>query len=111
MSQASAATLPQASVMRRLSTLDRFLPAWIVAAMLLGIALGRAFPDLGAALDRVQLAGVSVPIAIGLLWMMYPVLAKVRYETIGAHARDTNLLGTSLVFNWVLGPIVMFALA
>ncbi len=111
MSQASAATLPQASVMRRLSTLDRFLPAWIVAAMLLGIALGRAFPDLGAALDRVQLAGVSVPIAIGLLWMMYPVLAKVRYETIGAHARDTKLLGTSLVFNWVLGPIVMFALA
>lgn len=99
------------SVVRRLSTLDRFLPLWILVAMLLGIALGRAFPDLGAALDRVQVAGVSVPIAIGLLWMMYPVLAKVRYETIGAHARDTKLLGTSLVFNWVLGPIVMFALA
>jgi len=79
--------------------------------MLLGIGLGRAFPGLGAALDRVQVAGVSVPIAIGLLWMMYPVLAKVRYESIGAHARDTKLLGTSLVFNWVLGPIVMFALA
>lgn len=100
-----------ASVVRKLSTLDRYLPVWILAAMLLGIGLGRAFPDLGAALDRVQVAGVSVPIAIGLLWMMYPVLAKVRYETIGAHARDTKLLGTSLVFNWVLGPIVMFALA
>ncbi len=109
---APAAMAPAAaSVVRRLSTLDRFLPLWILAAMLLGIALGRAFPGLGAALDRVQVAGVSVPIAIGLLWMMYPVLAKVRYETIGAHARDTKLLGTSLVFNWVLGPIVMFALA
>lgn len=100
-----------ASVVRKLSTLDRYLPVWILAAMMLGIGLGRAFPHLGAALDRVQVAGVSVPIAIGLLWMMYPVLAKVRYETIGAHARDTKLLGTSLVFNWVLGPIVMFALA
>lgn len=108
---APAAMAPAASVVRRLSTLDRFLPLWILAAMLIGIGLGRAFPGLGAALDRVQVAGVSVPIAVGLLWMMYPVLAKVRYETIGAHARDTKLLGTSLVFNWVLGPIVMFALA
>ena len=108
---AAATAVAPASVLRRLSTLDRFLPAWIVAAMLLGIGLGRAFPGLGAALDRVQVAGVSVPIAVGLLWMMYPVLAKVRYETIGAHVRDTKLLGTSLVFNWVLGPIVMFALA
>ena len=99
------------SVLRRLSTLDRLLPAWILGAMLLGVALGRLFPGLGAALDRVQVAGVSVPIAIGLLWMMYPVLAKVRYESVGAHLRDTRLLGTSLLFNWVLGPIVMFALA
>jgi ACR3 family arsenite transporter len=100
-----------ASVVRRLSTLDRFLPLWIFAAMAVGLALGRVFPDLGAVLDRVQVAGVSVPIAIGLLWMMYPVLAKVRYETIGRHVRDTRLIGTSLLFNWVLGPIVMFALA
>lgn len=107
----TASALPAPSVVGRLSTLDRFLPLWIIAAMAFGIGLGRAFPDLGAALDRVQVAGVSVPIAIGLLWMMYPVLAKVRYETIGEHARDTKLLGTSLVFNWVLGPIVMFALA
>ncbi|MGZ8378063.1 MAG: ACR3 family arsenite efflux transporter [Gemmatirosa sp.] len=98
-------------LLRRLSTLDRFLPLWIFAAMGLGILLGRVYPDLGAALDRVQLAGVSVPIAVGLLWMMYPVLAKVRYETIGRHARDTRLLGTSLVLNWVLGPLVMLGLA
>ena len=98
-------------IVRRLSTLDRFLPVWIFAAMALGLALGRVFPELGASLDRVKVAGVSVPIGIGLLWMMYPVLAKVRYETIGAHVANTRLLGTSLFFNWVLGPIVMFALA
>jgi len=100
-----------ASVVRRLSALDRFLPLWIFAAMAVGIGLGRVLPDLGAALDRVKVAGVSVPIGIGLLWMMYPVLAKVRYETIGQHVANTKLLGTSLVFNWVLGPVVMFALA
>ena len=100
-----------ASVVRRLSTLDRFLPLWIFAAMALGILMGRVFPGLGAVLDRVKVAGVSVPIGIGLLWMMYPVLAKVRYETIGQHVANGRLLGTSLFFNWVLGPIVMFALA
>ena len=99
------------SVVRRLSTLDRFLPLWIFAAMAIGLLLGRVFPGLGAALDRVKVAGVSVPIGIGLLWMMYPVLAKVRYESIGAHVRDTKLLGTSLFFNWVLGPLLMLALA
>ena len=99
-----------ASVVRRLSTLDRFLPVWIIAAMVLGLMLGNIFPDLGEALDRIKVAGVSVPIAVGLLWMMYPVLAKVRYETIGRHVRG-RLLGTSLVLNWLLGPIVMFALA
>jgi ACR3 family arsenite transporter len=98
-------------IVRRLSTLDRFLPFWIFAAMALGIALGRIFPGLGALLDRVKVAGVSVPIGIGLLWMMYPVLAKVRYETIGQHVANAKLLATSAVFNWVLGPLVMFALA
>ena len=108
---ALASPAADGSVLARLSTLDRFLPLWIVAAMSLGIALGRVYPTLGAALDRVQVGGVSVPIAIGLLWMMYPVLAKVRYEAIGEHARDTKLLGTSLVLNWVLGPLVMLGLA
>lgn len=111
MTAVAAGAVPPGSVVRKLSTLDRFLPLWIFAAMGLGLLLGRAFPNLGAALDRVKLAGVSVPIGIGLLWMMYPVLAKVRYESIGAHVANTRLLGTSLVFNWVLGPIVMFALA
>ena len=99
------------SVVRRLSTLDRYLPLWIFAAMALGLLLGRVYPGLGPWLDRVQVAGVSVPIGVGLLWMMYPVLAKVRYESIGEHAANTRLLGTSLVLNWVLGPVVMFALA
>jgi ACR3 family arsenite transporter len=61
-----------------LSRIDRFLPLWIFVAMALGVLLGRVFPDLGEVLDRVKLAGVSLPIAIGLLWMMYPVLAKVQ---------------------------------
>jgi ACR3 family arsenite transporter len=98
-------------ILKRLSALDRFLPLWIFAAMAVGILLGKVYPDLGAALDKVQMAGVSVPIAVGLLWMMYPVLAKVRYDTIGAHVRDTKLLGTSLVLNWILGPLVMLGLA
>ncbi len=99
------------SVVRRLSTLDRYLPLWIFVAMAIGLLLGRAMPNLGAILDRVQVAGVSVPIGIGLLWMMYPVLAKVRYESIGGHIANTRLIGTSLFLNWVLGPVVMFALA
>jgi ACR3 family arsenite transporter len=101
----------QPTVLAKLSTLDRFLPLWIFAAMAIGLGLGRVWPGLGAALDAVQIAGVSVPIGIGLLWMMYPVLAKVKYETIGKHAADKKLLGTSLVLNWIVGPLVMFALA
>ncbi len=69
-----------AGVVRRLSVLDRFLPVWILAAMALGLAAGWLVPGLGAALDAVQVAGISLPIAIGLLAMMYPVLAKVRYD-------------------------------
>ncbi|CAN5351016.1 ACR3 family arsenite efflux transporter [soil metagenome] len=99
------------AIVQRLSALDRFLPLWIFIAMALGLLLGRMFPGLGAALDRVQITGVSVPIALGLLWMMYPVLAKVRYETIGRHIENRRLLGTSLVLNWVVGPLVMFVLA
>jgi ACR3 family arsenite transporter len=107
----AAAPLPPASILGRLSALDRYLPVWIFATMGLGLLLGRAFPDLGAALDRLQVAGVSLPIGIGLLWMMYPVLARVRYESIGAQVANRSLLGTSLVLNWVVGPIVMFAVA
>ncbi|MFN3430583.1 MAG: ACR3 family arsenite efflux transporter [Candidatus Sericytochromatia bacterium] len=103
--------LKQENVVGKLSLLDRFLPLWIFAAMGLGILLGRVFPGLGAALDTLKLAGVSVPIAIGLFVMMYPVLAKVRYETLGNVGAKGKTLGLSLVFNWVLGPALMFALA
>ena len=95
----------------RLSLIDRFLPLWIFAAMALGVLLGELFPNLGEALDKVKIAGVSLPIAIGLLWMMYPVLAKVRYETLGRFQAQGRLLGFSMLLNWVIGPLLMFGLA
>ncbi|MGZ5968871.1 MAG: ACR3 family arsenite efflux transporter [Polyangiales bacterium] len=95
----------------RLSTLDRFLPVWIFAAMGIGILLGRVVPSLGTVLDSVKVAGVSLPIAFGLFWMMYPVLAKVRYDKLGTAGANRKLFATSLIFNWLLGPVVMFALA
>lgn len=98
-------------VLGRLGPLDRFLPIWIFAAMGLGLLLGRAGPGLGSILDRIQIAGVSLPIGVGLLAMMYPVLARVRYESIREQVGDARLLSTSLVLNWVVGPVVMFALA
>jgi ACR3 family arsenite transporter len=98
-------------VLRRLSTLDRYLPVWILAAMALGLLLGRALPGLDDALDTVQVANVSLPIALGLLLMMYPVLAKVRYGELGTVTRDRKLLISSLVINWLLAPALMFALA
>ena len=98
-------------VLRRLSTLDRFLPVWIVAAMALGLLLGRAFGGLDDALDTVQVADVSLPIALGLLLMMYPVLAKVRYGELHTVTGDRRLLVSSLVINWLLAPALMFALA
>ena len=107
----TSATSLDAPILRRLSVVDRFLPLWIFAAMAIGVGLGRAYPELGAALDRITVAGVSVPIGIGLLWMMYPVLAKVRYGAISTHLADRRLLGTSLVLNWVIGPLVMLGLA
>lgn len=98
-------------IAKRLSTLDRFLPLWIFLAMALGLGLGRAWPGLGSALDQVKVDTVSLPIAIGLLWMMYPVLAKVRYGQLHHLASRGKLLGLSLTFNWVIGPILMFGLA
>lgn len=101
----------EAPVMERLSRLDRFLPVWILAAMALGLGLGRLIPDLNDTLDKVKIAAVSLPIAIGLLMMMYPVLAKVRYSKIDEVASDRKLMITSLVLNWVVGPALMFTLA
>jgi ACR3 family arsenite transporter len=95
----------------RLSTMDRFLPVWIIAAMALGLLLGRSIPGLDQALDAVKIGSVSLPIAIGLLVMMYPVLAKVRYDETSRVLADRRLLVTSLVINWVLAPAFMFVLA
>jgi arsenical-resistance protein len=102
---------PDAPIAQRLSTLDRFLPVWILAAMAIGLGAGRLIPGLGAALDAIAVDGVSLPIALGLLIMMYPVLAKVRYDRLDTVTGDRRLLLASLVLNWVLGPALMFALA
>ena len=98
-------------VLARLSVLDRFLPVWIVAAMAAGLALGRLVPGLDDALDAVQVGSVSLPIAIGLLLMMYPVLAKVRYSETSRVTGDRRMLVASLVLNWLVGPALMFTLA
>jgi ACR3 family arsenite transporter len=109
---ASAIAQPAApQVIQRLSVVDRLLPVWIGGAMALGLLLGRLFPDLGARLDAVKLDTVSLPIAVGLLWMMYPVLAKVRYGELHGLRTRRRLFTTSLVLNWIAGPVLMFALA
>ncbi|APF40083.1 ACR3 family arsenite efflux transporter [Neomicrococcus aestuarii] len=95
----------------KLSTLDRYLVIWILAAMALGLGLGRLIPDLGHALDSIKIAGVSLPIALGLLVMIYPVMAKVRYNETGRVLSDKKLMITSLVINWALAPAFMFVLA
>lgn len=96
---------------RRLSTLDRWLPLWIALAMVGGILLGRFVPGVSTLLARLEVGGISVPIALGLLVMMYPVLAKVRYDKVAAITGDRKLLIASLVLNWLVGPALMFALA
>jgi ACR3 family arsenite transporter len=105
----------QAAVLAKLSRLNRFLPLWIAIAMAVGLGLGSLIPSLNDDLDRLQIGTVSLPIAAGLLLMMYPVLAKVRYEDLGHLSHDgvSNLrfFGTSLVLSWIVGPALMFALA
>ncbi|MFF9363193.1 ACR3 family arsenite efflux transporter [Streptomyces griseoluteus] len=102
---------PEGDVAGRLSFVDRYLAVWILAAMAVGLGLGRLVPGLGDALAKVTVTGVSLPIALGLLVMMYPVLAKVRYDRLDTVTRDRRLLLPSLLLNWVVGPALMFALA
>ncbi len=96
---------------KQLSTFDRYLPAWIGLAMLLGVLLGNVFTSLDDALDKIKVDTVSLPIAIGLLVMMYPVLAKVQYSHLGSAIAEKKPFVLVLIFNWLIGPLLMFALA
>ncbi|RSM51846.1 arsenical-resistance protein [Amycolatopsis sp. WAC 01376] len=100
-----------ADVLHKLSFLDRFLPVWIIVAMGAGLLLGSVIPGLQGVLDAVKIGQVSLPIALGLLLMMYPVLAKVRYDKLDTVTKDKRTMVLSLVLNWILGPALMFALA
>jgi len=99
------------SIVGQLSLLDRFLPLWIFLAMAIGVGLGAVAPGIKDVFNALSIDTISLPIAIGLLWMMYPVLAKVRYEELGKIGDAKRQFSVSLILNWLIGPAVMFALA
>lgn len=105
-----SAAVATGAVFGRLSLLDRFLPLWIFLAMATGVLLGAIFPGIQDAFDSLRIDTVSFPITIGLLWMMYPVLAKVKYEEMGRLRGQGRLFGVSILQNWIIGPVLMTAL-
>jgi ACR3 family arsenite transporter len=111
MSSQNSSQMQMTGVAGQLSRLDRFLPLWILLAMVIGIGLGSAVPGIKTLFNALSVGTVSLPIAIGLLWMMYPVLAKVKYEELGKINELGQQFVVSLALNWLIGPVIMFVLA